>query len=91
MADLEGGSFTVSNLGRTAGTFFTPIINYPEVAILGIGRMEIETSAEDGSQRKMLPLSLSFDHRAIDGADASRFLAWIIEALKEPFLLSLGG
>ncbi|MFT5239749.1 MAG: pyruvate dehydrogenase E2 component (dihydrolipoamide acetyltransferase) [Candidatus Promineifilaceae bacterium] len=91
MEDLEGGSFTVSNLGRTAGTFFTPIINYPEVAILGIGRMEIEASVEDGSPRKMLPLSLSFDHRAIDGADASRFLAWIIEALKEPFLLSLGG
>ncbi|MDE0838305.1 MAG: 2-oxo acid dehydrogenase subunit E2 [Kiritimatiellae bacterium] len=91
MADLEGGSFTVSNLGRTAGTFFTPIINYPEVAILGVGRMEIEASVEDGSPRKMLPLSLSFDHRAIDGADASRFLAWIIEALKEPFLLSLGG
>ncbi|MDA1044677.1 MAG: 2-oxo acid dehydrogenase subunit E2 [Verrucomicrobia bacterium] len=89
MEDLEGGTFTISNLGRTAGTFFTPIINYPEVAILGIGRMTTEQTSADGATRKMLPLSLSFDHRAIDGADASPFLAWILEALNEPFLLSL--
>ncbi len=85
MADLEGGTFSVSNLGRTCGTFFTPIINYPEVAILGIGRMTTDNG------RKMLPLSLSFDHRAADGADASRFLAWIVDAIKEPFVLSLEG
>jgi len=85
--DLSGGTFTVTNLGRTCGTHFTPIINYPEVAILGVGRMVTESS----SDRKMLPLSLSFDHRVIDGSDGVKFLAWIIEALGEPLLLSLEG
>ena len=88
--DLSGGTFTVTNLGRTCGTFFTPIINYPEVAILGVGRMSKE-QVPGGGERKMLPLSLSFDHRVIDGSDGVKFLAWVIEALGEPLLLSLEG
>ena len=90
MQELEGGTFTVTNLGRTCGTFFTPMINYPEVAILGVGRMFQERDLE-GNVRKKLPLSLSFDHRMIDGAESVRFLGWIIEALDEPLLLSLDG
>jgi pyruvate dehydrogenase E2 component (dihydrolipoamide acetyltransferase) len=85
--DIEGGTFTISNLGRTCGTYFTPIVNYPEVAILGVGRMTVEAA----TPRKMLPLSLSFDHRVIDGADGVRFLGWIIEALGDPLVLSLEG
>jgi len=90
MREIEGGTFTVTNLGRTCGTFFTPMINYPEVAILGVGRMFQERDLE-GNVRKKLPLSLSFDHRIIDGAESVRFLGWIIEALDEPLLLSLDG
>ncbi len=91
VADLEGGTFTISNLGRTCGTFFTPIVNLPEVAILGVGRAFEETDAKTGTLRRKLPLSLSFDHRLIDGADGVRFLGWIIEALGEPLVLSLEG
>ena len=90
MQEIEGGTFTVTNLGRTCGTFFTPMINSPEVAILGVGRMFQERDLE-GNVRKKLPLSLSFDHRIIDGAESVRFLGWIIEALDEPLLLSLDG
>ncbi|MDP6491386.1 MAG: 2-oxo acid dehydrogenase subunit E2 [Kiritimatiellia bacterium] len=91
--DLEGGSFTVTNLGRICGTYFTPIINYPEVAILGIGRAKLEPVVRDGQveTRMMLPLSLSFDHRIIDGSDGARFLGWVIDAIQEPLLLSLQG
>ena len=91
--DLEGGTFTVTNLGRICGTYFTPIINYPEVAILGIGRAQPEAIVRDGQieMRTMLPLSLSFDHRLIDGSDGARFLGWIIDAIQEPLLLSLQG
>lgn len=91
VADLEGGTFTISNLGRACGTFFTPIVNLPEVAILGVGRAFEETDAKTGKLRRKLPLSLSFDHRLIDGADGVRFLGWIIEALGEPLVLSLEG
>ena len=88
--EIEGSTFTVTNLGRTCGTFFTPIINYPDVAILGVGRMFQERDLE-GNVRKKLPLSLSFDHRIIDGSESVRFLGWIIDALDEPLLLSLDG
>ena len=91
VAELEGGTFTVSNLGRACGTFFTPIVNYPEVAILGVGRAYDELDAKSGKPKKVLPLSLSFDHRIFDGAEAARFLGWIIEALGEPMVLSLEG
>ncbi len=93
LEELEGGTFTVTNLGRICGTYFTPIINYPEVAILGIGRAKLEPVVRDGEvqTRMMLPLSLSFDHRIIDGADGAHFLGWIIDAVQEPLLLSLQG
>lgn len=88
LSDLEGGTFTVTNLGRTGGRYFTPIINYPEVAILGMGRTFV-SGGEGGPLT--LPLSLSFDHRLIDGAEAAQFLGWIIEAIEEPLVLSLQG
>ena len=92
MEDLQGGTFTITNLGRVGGTHFTPIVNYPEVAILGMGRSH-QVAATDGSgnARTMLPLSLSFDHRIIDGSDAAAFLGWILEALHEPLVLALEG
>lgn len=83
--DLKGGTFTISNLGGIGGTFFTPIINSPEVAILGVGR-----AVKEGDRLKM-PLSLSYDHRIIDGADGARFIRWIADALEEPLLLALEG
>ncbi len=91
--ELQGGTFTISNLGGLGGTYFTPVINAPEVAILGISRSAIEPVYVEGEfqPRLMLPLSLSYDHRLIDGADAVRFLRWIVEALEEPFKLSLEG
>ncbi len=92
-AELQGGTFTITNLGGLGGTYFTPVINSPEVAILGVSRAALEAVYIDGQlqPRLMLPLSLSYDHRLIDGADAVRFLRWIVEALEEPFKLSLEG
>ena len=91
--ELQGGTFTITNLGGLGGTYFTPVINSPEVAILGVSRAALEAVYIDGQlqPRLMLPLSLSYDHRLIDGADAVRFLRWIVEALEEPFKLSLEG
>ncbi|MFZ1729976.1 MAG: 2-oxo acid dehydrogenase subunit E2, partial [Bacteroidota bacterium] len=91
--DMQGASFTITNLGGIGGTAFTPIINSPEVAILGMSRSSIEPVYIDGSfqPRMMLPLSLTYDHRIIDGADAARFLRWIAEALEEPLLMALEG
>jgi pyruvate dehydrogenase E2 component (dihydrolipoamide acetyltransferase) len=91
--ELQGGTFTITNLGGIGGTYFTPVINSPEVAILGVSRASFEPVYIDGQfqPRLMLPLSLSYDHRLIDGADAVRFLRWIVEALEEPFKLSLEG
>jgi pyruvate dehydrogenase E2 component (dihydrolipoamide acetyltransferase) len=93
MEEMEGGVFTITNLGGIGGTSFTPIINAPEVAILGMMRSSIEPVYVDGKfePRLMLPLSLSYDHRLIDGADAARFLRWLCEAFEQPFLLSLQG
>lgn len=79
LQDLQGGTFTISNLGGIGGSFFTPIVNSPEVAILGVGR-----GAKDAEGRLQMPLSLSYDHRVIDGADGARFLRWIVEAIEEP-------
>ena len=91
--ELQGGTFTISNLGGIGGTYFTPVLNAPEVAILGVSRAAVEAVYIDGQfqPRLMLPLSLSYDHRLIDGADAARFVRWIAEALEEPFKLSLEG
>jgi pyruvate dehydrogenase E2 component (dihydrolipoamide acetyltransferase) len=85
--EMQGGCFTITNLGGIGGTYFTPIINSPEVAILGVSRGNYEpVYNKDGKfePRLMLPLSLSYDHRIIDGADAIRFLRWVCEALEEP-------
>jgi pyruvate dehydrogenase E2 component (dihydrolipoamide acetyltransferase) len=91
--DLQGGCFTISNLGGIGGTYFTPIVNSPEVAILGVSRGAFEPVYKDGNfvPRLMLPLSLSYDHRVIDGADAIRFLRWVIETLENPFKLLIEG
>lgn len=87
--ELEGGTFTISNQGGIGGTDFTPIIYWPQVAILGVSRASIKPIFIEGEfkPRKILPLSLSYDHRIIDGADAARFLGWVTEALEHPFLL----
>ena len=92
-AEMAGGSFTISNLGGIGGSHFSPIINSPEVAILGVSRAETEPVWRDGAfvPRLRLPLSLTYDHRLIDGADGIRFLRWIIEALEQPLLLALEG
>ncbi len=93
LEDMQGGCFTISNLGGIGGTYFTPIVNSPEVAILGVSKSTIEPVYIDGEfkPRLMMPLSLSYDHRIIDGADGIRFLRWIVNALENPFLLSLEG
>jgi pyruvate dehydrogenase E2 component (dihydrolipoamide acetyltransferase) len=89
--EMQGGGFTITNLGGIGGTSFTPIVNWPEVAILGISRGSHEPvfSGSEFEPRLMLPLSLSYDHRVIDGADAARFLRWVAEAFEQPFLLAL--
>ncbi|MFZ0390514.1 MAG: 2-oxo acid dehydrogenase subunit E2, partial [Calditrichia bacterium] len=91
--DMQGGNFTISNLGGIGGTSFTPVVNSPEVAILGVSRGQTEPVYADGGfqPRMMLPLSLSYDHRSIDGADAARFLRWVAEAVEQPFLVLLEG
>lgn len=93
LEDMQGTTFTITNLGGIGGTNFTPIVNHPEVAILGIARGRMEPVYRDGSfePRMMMPLALSYDHRLIDGADAARFLRWVAEALEQPFLLALEG
>jgi pyruvate dehydrogenase E2 component (dihydrolipoamide acetyltransferase) len=92
-AEMDGGTFTITNLGGIGGTGFSPIVNYPEVAILGLSRSSTEPIWMNGKfePRLVLPLSLSYDHRLIDGADAARFLRWIAEAFEQPFLLSVQG
>ncbi|MFU8822286.1 MAG: dihydrolipoyllysine-residue acetyltransferase [Gammaproteobacteria bacterium] len=84
-ADMQGGNFTVSSLGSLGGTFFTPIINAPEVAILGVSRHAMQPVWQDGKfvPRLMLPLSLSYDHRVIDGAAAVRFTRYLAEILSD--------
>ena len=91
LEEMSGGGISISNLGGIGGTYFTPIVNWPEVAILGVSRTITEPVWKDNSfqPRQMLPLSLSYDHRVIDGADAMRFLRWVVEAIEQPFLLSL--
>ncbi|MGE5845589.1 MAG: dihydrolipoyllysine-residue acetyltransferase [Ignavibacteria bacterium] len=98
--ELQGGCFTITNLGGMGGTSFTPIVNAPEVSILGISRGSYEPVLVSGEgeeekgrlePRLMLPLSLSYDHRIIDGANAARFLRWICEALEQPMKLLVEG
>jgi pyruvate dehydrogenase E2 component (dihydrolipoamide acetyltransferase) len=93
LEELQGGTFTITNLGGIGGSSFTPIINPPEVAILGVGRSAVEAIYHDQAfqPRRMLPLALSYDHRLIDGADGARFMQMMIGILEDPFLLSLEG
>ena len=91
--EMSGGSMSITNLGGIGGTAFTPIVNWPEVAILGVSRGSVEAVFKDGQivPRQTLPLSLSYDHRVIDGADAIRFLRWVVEAIEQPFTVMLRG
>jgi len=92
--ELRGGTFSVTNLGGLGTTYFSPLVNWPEVAVLGVGRARTEPVFADGGQvepRLILPLSLSYDHRVIDGADAARFLRWVAEAIEQPMLMALEG
>ena len=93
LEEMQGGSITLTNLGGIGGTSFTPIVNWPEVAILGVSRGGWEQTYENGQfvPRFKLPLSLSYDHRIIDGADGARFLNWICEAIEQPFMMELSG
>jgi|WetSurMetagenome_2_1015567.scaffolds.fasta_scaffold13133_4 pyruvate dehydrogenase E2 component (dihydrolipoamide acetyltransferase) len=93
LADLKGGTFTITNYGVFGSTYGTPIINYPEVAILGVGRIMDMPLVVDGEikARKVLPLSLTFDHRAFDGAEAARFVNDVKRYLESPELLVLQG
>jgi pyruvate dehydrogenase E2 component (dihydrolipoamide acetyltransferase) len=93
LEEMQGGNFSISNLGGIGGTAFTPVVNSPEVAILGISRGQMAPIYLNGNfePRLMLPLSLSYDHRLIDGADAARFLRWIAEAIEQPFRVVLEG
>ena len=89
--DMKGGTFTITNLGGIGGVGFTPIVNWPEVAILGLSRARLEPAVRDGQvqPRLMLPLSLSYDHRVIDGADGARFTRRVAAMLENPLLLLL--
>jgi pyruvate dehydrogenase E2 component (dihydrolipoamide acetyltransferase) len=93
IADLRGGTFSITNVGALGGTFFTPMVNFPEVGILGLGQARLQPAVHEGQvvPRLILPLSLSFDHRVVDGADAARFTTAIVRALENPLrLLALG-
>jgi pyruvate dehydrogenase E2 component (dihydrolipoamide acetyltransferase) len=87
--DLAGGTFTITNLGMYDVDAFTPIINLPEAAILGAGRIQPKALVRDGEivARQMWTLSLAFDHRLVDGAPAARFLQWIKQMIENPYLL----
>ena len=91
--DLQGACFTITNLGGIGGTYFTPIVNSPETAILGVSKGSYEPvyNGEEFEPKLMLPLSLSYDHRVIDGADAARFLRWVSEAIENPMKLLVEG
>jgi len=92
--DSRGGTFTLTNLGSLGTGFFSPVINPPEVAILGVGRAQMTPVLDENGEwqpRLMMPMSLSHDHRVIDGADGARFMQWIVDAIDNPMLLALEG
>ena len=93
LADLKGGTFTLTNYGVIGGIYGTPIINFPEVGILGLGKIEDKAVVRSGEIviRKILPLSLTFDHRVIYGAEAARFMNTVIEHLEDPDLMLIEG
>lgn len=87
--DMRGGTFTITNLGGIGGTFFTPIVNYPEVAILGLSRSALQPVVRDGQvvPRLVMPLSLTYDHRVVDGADGARFTTRLVQLFSDPLRL----
>ncbi|MDI6728141.1 MAG: dihydrolipoamide acetyltransferase family protein [Thermodesulfovibrionales bacterium] len=89
LEEMKGSTFTITNYGHFGGTFATPIINYPDVAILGTGKISEKPWVKDGqiAIRKILPLSLTFDHRVTDGVDSAKFLSKVIQYLEDPALL----
>ena len=89
VSEMQGGTFTITNLGGIGGTSFTPIVNYPEVAILGMSRSQKQLQLHDGEvvERLLLPLSLSYDHRVVNGADAARFVGKLVNLLSDAFRL----
>ena len=91
--EMSGGNFTVSNLGGIGGTNFTPIVYHPQVAILGVSRNQVEPvwNGEAFEPKTMLPLSLSYDHRAVDGAEAARFMRWMCQVMEDPFVMLMEG
>jgi pyruvate dehydrogenase E2 component (dihydrolipoamide acetyltransferase) len=93
LPDLKGSTFTITNYGVVGASYGTPIINYPEVGILGLGKIEDRALVKDGqiTVRKVMPLSLAFDHRVIDGVEAARFLRVVIEHLEKPDLIPIDG
>ncbi len=93
LEELQGGTFTVTNLGSIGGTSFTPIVNFPEVAILGMGRSRQEPVVSNGriEARLIMPICLSYDHRVVDGADGARFTRHLVESLENPERMLLGG
>ncbi|HEY3347481.1 MAG TPA: dihydrolipoamide acetyltransferase family protein [Nitrospirota bacterium] len=90
--ELRGGTFTITNYGSIGGTFATPVLNYPEAGILGVGRLSEKAAVEDGAikVKKVLPLSLTFDHRVLDGAKAQHFLNSVIRHIEDPDLFLVG-
>lgn len=93
VSDLRGGTFTITNIGAIGGTGMVPLINYPEVAILGLARVQEKPVVREGKivVRKILPLTLAFDHRIADGADAARFVNEVVRLLGDPATLLLEG
>jgi pyruvate dehydrogenase E2 component (dihydrolipoamide acetyltransferase) len=85
LEELKGGTFTLSNQGGIGGGPFTPIVNKPEVAILGLGRASLKPAVREGriEARLLVPLGLSYDHRVIDGASAARFIVDLVKAIEE--------
>ena len=92
LEDLKGGSFTISNLGGIGGQHFSPIINKPESAILGLGKGVLKPVIRGGKTvgRTLLPVCVSYDHRIIDGADGSRFITALVEAIEKYAAKDLG-
>lgn len=95
LEEMRGASFTVTNLGSLGTGYFSPIINWPEVAVLGLGRAERtaiwDEKRKEFTPRLIMPLSLGHDHRVLDGADGARFMSWIVEAIRNPLLMALEG
>ncbi|MCA1759985.1 MAG: 2-oxo acid dehydrogenase subunit E2, partial [Bacteroidales bacterium] len=87
--EMQGGNFTISNLGGIGGTAFTPIVLPPQVAILGVARSQYKPVYvnDELEKRLIIPLSLSYDHRVIDGADGARFLRWICDVIENPYAI----